>query len=138
MTDCVFCRILAGELPAAFVYQDADVVGFLDLFPVHDGHTLIVPRRHATDLLSCPSDLAGRLFAASARVAAAVVRATGADGFNIWTANGDAAGQTVFHLHLHIMPRFAGDRFGLRYPIDRREAGREALESMAAAIRSKV
>jgi histidine triad (HIT) family protein len=137
VTDCVFCRIVAGDLPAAFVYRDPDVVGFLDLFPVHAGHTLIVPRHHASDLLDCPPDLAGRLFAAGARVAAAVVKATGADGFNLWTANGEAAGQTVFHLHLHIMPRFVGDRFGLRFPLDRRQAPRDELEAMAAAIRSK-
>lgn len=135
--DCVFCRILARETPASFVYEDDDVVGFLDLYPVHAGHTLIVPRRHATDLLECPDDLAGRLFAASARVAAAVVKATGAAGFNVWTANGSAAGQTVFHLHLHIMPRFADDQFALRFPIPRHEASRGELEAMAARIRSQ-
>jgi histidine triad (HIT) family protein len=138
MSGCVFCRILSGDLPAALVYQDQDVVGFLDLFPVHAGHTLIVPRRHYTDLLECPADLAGRLFAASAILAPAVVKATGADGFNVWTATGEAAGQTVFHLHLHIMPRFAGDRFGLRYPVNRVEATQDALAVMAAAIRQAV
>lgn len=135
--DCVFCRILAGEVPASFVYQDEEVVGFLDLFPVHAGHTLVVPRCHADDLLACPEDLAGRLFAVGARLAPAVVAATGAEGFNIWTANGRAAGQTVFHLHLHIMPRFAADRFALRFPVERREASRDALEQMAALIRAK-
>jgi len=137
VTDCVFCRIVAGDLPATFVFQDHDVVGFLDLFPVVPGHTLIVPRRHATDLLDCPGDLAGRLFAASARVAAAVLAATGADGFNVWSANGPAAGQTVFHLHLHVLPRFAADQFGLRFPIERREASRGELEAMASRIRLK-
>ena len=138
MTDCVFCRIVAGDLPATFVYQDDAVVGFLDLFPVVPGHTLVVPRRHATDLLDCPADLAGRLFAASGRVAAAVLAATGADGFNVWSANGPAAGQTVFHLHLHVLPRFAADQFGLRFPIERREASRGELDAVAARIRRKV
>jgi len=137
VTDCVFCRIVAGDLPATLVYQDDAVVGFLDLFPVVPGHTLMVPRRHATDLLDCPNDLAGRLFAASARVAAAVLAATGADGFNVWSANGPAAGQTVFHLHLHVLPRFAADQFGLRFPIERREASRGELEAMASRIRLK-
>lgn len=135
--ECVFCRIVAGDLPAAIVYQDDDVVAFLDLFPVIPGHTLIVPRRHTTDLLDCPAELAGRLFAASARVAAAVLAATGADGFNVWSANGHAAGQTVFHLHLHVLPRFAADRFGLRFPVDRHEATRSELEAVAARIRAK-
>jgi histidine triad (HIT) family protein len=133
----VFCRIVAGQLPATFVYQDDDVVGFLDLFPVVSGHTLIVPRRHTTNLLDCPGELAGRLFAVSARVAAAVLKATGADGFNVWSANGRAAGQTVFHLHLHVLPRFAADQFGLRFPIERREASRVELEAVAARIRLK-
>jgi histidine triad (HIT) family protein len=137
VTDCVFCRIVAGDLPATFVYRDDDVVGFLDLFPVVPGHTLIVPRRHATDLLDCPGELAGRLLAASARVAAAVLAATGADGFNVWSANGHAAGQTVFHLHLHVLPRFAADQFGLRFPIERGEATRAELEAMAVRIRSR-
>lgn len=135
--DCVFCRIVAGVEPASFVYQDDDVVAFLDLFPVIPGHTLVVPRRHADDLLTCPPDLAGRLFAASARVAAAVVAATGAEGFNVWNANGHAAGQTVFHLHLHVMPRFAADEFRLRHPVGRRQAPRSELEAVAARIRSK-
>jgi histidine triad (HIT) family protein len=138
MNACVFCRIVARDLPAALVYQDDAVVAFLDLFPVIPGHTLVVPRRHVTDLLGCPDDLAGRLFAACARVAPAVLAATGAEGFNVWTATGAVAGQTVFHLHLHILPRFAADRFGPRFPIERREASRDDLEAVAARIRAQV
>jgi histidine triad (HIT) family protein len=137
--DCVFCRIVGGELPGTFVYEDEDIVAFLDLYPVHAGHTLVVPRRHATDLLACPRDLAGRLFEVSARLAPAVMAAAAADGFNVWTANGRAAGQTVLHLHLHILPRYRSDTFGLRFPRDYpREAHRQDLEAIGAKIRARV
>ena len=137
--DCVFCRILRGDAPAAFVYQDEQIAAFLDLYPVQAGHTLVVPKAHVADLVACSADLAGRLFAASGRLAPAIVAAAGADGFNIWTACGRAAGQSVFHLHLHILPRFRTDQFGLRFPKDYpREADRAALDAMAARIRGRV
>ena len=136
MSDCIFCGILAGTLPGSLVYEDDDVVAFLDLFPVHPGHTLVVPRRHVRDLTTCPPDLAGRLFAVSAQLSPAIVAAGAADGFNVWTANGRAAGQEVAHLHLHILPRFTRDAFGLRFPKGYpTEAPRAALDAMAAKIR---
>jgi histidine triad (HIT) family protein len=136
--DCVFCRILQREAPAAFVYEDDEIAAFLDLYPVHAGHTLVVPKRHVTDLLACPGELAARLFAVSSQLARAVVVAAGADGFNVWTANGRAAGQTVFHLHLHVLPRFRTDAFGLRFPKDYpRQADPAALAEMAERIRKR-
>jgi histidine triad (HIT) family protein len=135
--DCVFCRVIAGDLPASVVYEDDRAVAFLDIFPVHEGHTLVVPRDHAADLRDCPADLAAHLFAVGARLAPSIVAATGADGFNIWTAAGPAAGQTVFHLHLHVLPRFAGDGFGPRLPkLPPRESPRTALDRVAARIRA--
>ena len=134
---CVFCRVLAGELPASIVHEDDRCVAFLDLFPVHEGHTLVVPRQHVPDLRHCPGDLAGHLFVVARDLAPAVVAATGADGFNIWTAAGHAAGQTVFHLHLHVLPRFKGDGFGPRLPkAHPRESPRPDLDLMASRIRS--
>ncbi len=133
-TACVFCQIAGGAAPASLVYEDADIVAFLDLHPVHAGHTLVAPRAHAVDVRDCAPGLAARLFEVSARLAPAVVAAMNADGFNIWTAAGRAAGQTVFHVHLHILPRFAGDDFRvpMGYP---REAARDELEAVAARIR---
>lgn len=134
---CVFCRIVDGAAPATLVHEDEHAVALLDLYPVHPGHTLILPRRHLTDLRECPADLAAHLFALSARIAPVVTEATGAAGFNVWTAAGAAAGQTVFHLHLHVLPRFAGDGFGPRLPLGRPgEASREDLEMVAARIRA--
>lgn len=137
MSECVFCAILTGRAPGSFVYQDDQVAAFLDLFPVHPGHTLVVPRLHVPDLTTCPPELAARVFQVSARLAPAIVRATGAAGFNVWTANGKVAGQEVFHLHLHLLPRHPNDSFGLRFPRDYpREAGRGALDGMAEKVRA--
>jgi len=136
MSRCVFCEILAGRMPASIVYEDRLSIGFMDIFPVHPGHTLVIPRRHVVDLLDCPAAISAHLFEVSARLAPSIVSATDADGFNVWTANGEVAGQEIFHLHLHILPRYKHDTFGLRfpkgYPV---EASREELEKMAAKIR---
>jgi len=137
VSDCVFCRILARGIPGTFLYEDDRVAAFLDLFPVHTGHALVVPRAHHVDLGDCPPDLSAYLFEVGARLAPAIVAATGADGFNVWTANGAAAGQEVLHLHLHILPRHRNDSFGLRFPKGYpKEAGRGELEQVAQKIRA--
>jgi histidine triad (HIT) family protein len=137
--DCIFCQILARKIPGSFVFEDDVVAVFLDLYPVNPGHALVVPKGHTDDLLSCLPEVAGRLFEVAARFAPVLVRATGAEGFNVWTANGQAAGQEVFHLHLHVLPRFGNDTFGLRFPKGYpRAAPREELDAMAAEIRSRV
>lgn len=134
----MFCRILAGEIPGSFVFEDDVAAVFLDRYPVNPGHALVVPKDHSDDLLSCSPMVAGRLFQIAARFAPAIVQATGADGFNVWTANGQAAGQEIFHLHLHVLPRFGDDTFGLRFPKGYPQAAtREELDAMAAEIRSR-
>ena len=137
--ECIFCAVLAGRAPASLVYEDDEVAAFLDLFPVHAGHTLVVPKLHVPDLASCPPALAGRLMIVSTALAPAIISATGASGFNVWTANGRVAGQDVFHLHLHLLPRHEGDSFGLRFPRGYpREASRDELDAMAAKIRGAI
>ncbi len=139
MSACVFCDVITGQVPGSFVYEDERTVAFLDLYPVHRGHTLVIPRMHVENLLECPPDVAAHLFGVSQRIARAVVAASGAAGFNVWTANGEAAGQEVLHLHLHLLPRFTDDAFGLRFPKSYpQKAGRPELEAMAAAIRRLV
>jgi histidine triad (HIT) family protein len=136
MTECVFCAILRGRLPASVIYEDDRAVGFLDIHPIHAGHTLVIPRDHFADAASCPSELAAHLFEISVRLGPAIVRATDAHGFNVWTAIGRAAGQDVFHLHLHILPRYREDTFGLRFPKGYpEEAQRADLDVMAAKVR---
>lgn len=106
--SCIFCKIVAGELPSAKIYEDDTVLSFLDLFPASRGHTLIIPKRHSTDVLDMRPDDAGALFAAGRNIAETLVKAVQADGFNFHMCTGVTAGQTVFHTHLHIIPRYEG------------------------------
>ncbi len=136
MAECIFCSIIDGSAPAAIVYEDDRVVAFLDLFPVHAGHTLVVPRQHVEDLVASTSAVAGHLMQVAKRLAPRIVRAVGAAGFNVWTANGKVAGQGVFHCHLHILPRFEDDSFGLRFPKSYpQEAERGELDRLGDRIR---
>ena len=115
--DCIFCAIVAGRAPARIVHSDALTVAFLDIFPLTPGHALVVPRRHSRDLLdAAPEDVAA-VTAAAREVAAASVSPSGlgADGFNLIQANGSVAFQTVFHLHIHVLPRYRGDGFRLPF-----------------------
>ena len=137
MTGCLFCDIVAGRSPASLVYEDETVVAFLDLFPVHQGHILVIPREHCTDLTACDPVIAGHLMQVSQALGPRLVRTLSADGYNVWTANGAAAGQQVFHLHLHLLPRFETDTFGLRFPKDYpKQADRVALDELAGRIRA--
>ncbi|MFW0787360.1 HIT family protein [Gordonia sp. CPCC 206044] len=111
MTTCVFCDIVSGTAPARTIYRDDDVLGFLDIRPVTRGHTLLVPRTHASGLADLSPELGGRLFAAGQRVAGAMrSSALAADGVNLVVNDGRAAFQTVFHTHLHVVPRHDGDK----------------------------
>ncbi len=107
--DCIFCKIIKGEIPCQKVYENDKVFAFLDIMPVHKGHTLIIPKEHHETLLDMPDDTLAELTKTAKKVAKAVVKATGADGFNIGQNNGEAAGQAVFHFHLHVIPRFNND-----------------------------
>lgn len=137
MVDCIFCRILAGELPGSFVHRDDDVAAFMDIQPVNPGHLLVVPVRHATYLADLDAATAGRLMQVAHGLTAAV-RASGlrCEGVNLFLADGEAAMQEVLHVHLHVFPRFAGDGFGLRFgPHYRDRPAREALDQAADQIR---
>lgn len=132
--SCIFCRIASGEIPCAKVYEDENVLAFLDLAPVHPGHTLVIPKVHHKDMLEVPAELGSAVFAAVSKVASAVMAATGAAGFNIMQNNGLAAGQTVFHIHWHIIPRFEGD--GLAMWPQGSYADSAAMQAMAAKVAS--
>lgn len=109
MPDCLFCKIVAGEIPSQRVDSDEHTVAFMDINPATRGHLLVVPRNHAADLLDVtPEDLAHVVLAAQ-RLAARVVDRLGADGVNLINSCGAAAWQTVFHLHIHVIPRYADD-----------------------------
>ena len=131
---CIFCLIAKGEIPCAKVYEDDSVLAFLDLSPVHPGHTLVIPKAHYRDMLEAPVSLAPAVFSALRKVGAAVMKATGATGFNIMQNNGLSAGQTMFHIHWHIIPRVEGDGLGAweqgKYP------DAETMQNVAARVAS--
>ncbi len=107
--ECVFCRIVAGELPAAVVYEDEHVIGFMDIGQVNPGHVLVATKRHAENVFALDDAQAGAIFRAAARMARAIRDAFAPHGLSIYQANGAVAGQTVFHVHLHVL---GGRRFG--------------------------
>lgn len=107
--DCIFCKIAKGDIPCQKVYEDDKILAFLDIMPVHKGHTLIIPKEHHENILDMPEDTLAELAKTAKKVSKAVKEATKADGFNVTQNNGAAAGQAVFHFHLHIIPRFKGD-----------------------------
>lgn len=134
---CVFCNIIAGESPASIVFEDDLCVAFLDTMPINPGHVLVTPRVHAASLADLPDDTAARMLQIAMRVAG-VLRWSGVhcDGTNLQLADGEVAGQTVDHIHLHVIPRFDGDGFGLKFaPSYPTVSPREDLDRIAASVR---
>ncbi len=107
--QCLFCKIVAGELPATVVAEDERTLAFMDISPATRGHALVVPRAHAQDLLSVDAEDLAAVILAAARLAGRVTERLGADGVNLLNACGADAWQTVFHFHMHVIPRYAGD-----------------------------
>ena len=136
MSDCIFCAILAGEAEASVVAETERALAFLDIEPITPGHTVLVPRTHAARLADLHVDDGAELFRLAQRTAAALY-ASGlrAEGVNLFLADGEAAGQDVFHAHLHVLPRFGGDGFGLRFPPDHRVRERAELDDVAEKLR---
>lgn len=131
--SCVFCEIVAGAGEASVVHADDQLVAFLDISPVTPGHTLVVPRRHASDLAELDPEVGGALFRTGQRLALALRRSgLRCEGVNLFLADGAAAGQDVFHVHLHVLPRFAGDGFRIR--ADGQSPKRSTLDRTATAI----
>ena len=138
VTSCAFCRILAGELPASVVHQDDIVSAFMDIRPVNPGHLLVVPNRHAASIAELDADTGAHMFRVGQRLAAALRRSgVRCEGVNLFLADGEAAGQEVFHMHLHVLPRYKGDGFGFkRSPASLVRPGRAELQRIAEGIRS--
>jgi histidine triad (HIT) family protein len=107
--DCTFCKIVAGEMPATIVDQDDRTIAFMDIQPASRGHALVIPRAHATDVHTIADEDLAAVAVAARRLAAKVRDNLGADGVNLLNSNGAAAWQTVFHFHMHVIPRYAGD-----------------------------
>jgi len=135
--DCIFCEIVAGRASASLVYEDDLCAVFMDIQPVNPGHVLVIPKRHVVELAETTAEEWSRVTAVGQRTAAAL-RASDVrcEGVNLFLADGAAAGQEVFHAHLHVIPRYRGDGFGFRFPESYQELpGRTELDAVAADLK---
>jgi histidine triad (HIT) family protein len=131
--DCIFCQIVAGKVPARIVDENERTIAFMDISPATRGHTLVIPRRHARDLLEIDEpDLQATIVTAQ-RLARRAHDRLGADGVNLLNSRGQAAWQTVFHFHIHVIPRYAGDP--LRLPWTPEEGNPDEIAAAADALR---
>jgi histidine triad (HIT) family protein len=136
MDGCIFCKIVKGEIPCAKVYEDKDVLAFLDISPVHKGHALVIPKKHYSDIFDIPEDELKKVISAVKKVSKAVMQAVNADGISINQSNKSAAGQVVMHYHVHIIPRFSND--GLRLWPKGADYSEKEMQQVAEKIKSKM
>ena len=131
--NCIFCKIVAGEIPSFKLYEDDQVLSFMDVNPFNEGHCLVITKGHYENLFAVPDADLGAAIAVAKRVAAAVEKAIAPDGINLVQANGPGAGQTVFHFHFHIFPRRLDDNAQLNW--GHNPGDMAAIEATAARIR---
>ena len=134
--DCLFCRMVAGQIPVAKIFEDDVILAFLDIGPISDGHTLVVPKQHFEKLHECPAELLSAVATRLGKVARAMAVAMNYEGYNVLCNNGPAAGQVVEHLHFHIIGRNSGDGLFNRWPSHRYQTGK--IEDIADRIRKKL
>ena len=134
--DCIFCRIARGEIPCFKLHEDSDTLAFMDINPVQPGHALVVPKFHSKDLIATPPQWVARSFAAARRIAEAIEKTLAPAGINILQANGPGAAQSVFHLHVHVIPR-AMD-YGLTMNWQLKPGDMDAIGKLAERIRTNV
>ena len=133
MGDCIFCKIANGEIPSATVYETPECRVILDLAPANQGHALILTKEHYDNIYQLDEETAGKVFSLATHVAKAVQEETGCEGLNIVQNNGEVAGQTVHHFHMHVIPRYAGGEDMVSW--DPKPAKREELEKQGAKLR---
>ena len=136
--DCVFCKLLSGELEVTVIHEDDHCVALMDVQPINPGHALVIPRIHAPYLADLDEEDGAQIFRVAQRVAAALRKCgVKCDGINFFLADGVAAGQEVFHVHLHVFPRYFGDDFRLKLPADYNDRPpRKELNEIAQRIKS--
>ena len=133
---CIFCRIVAKEIPATLVYEDERAIAFMDIGQVNPGHVLVAAKSHAENIYALEGQDAAAVFTAAARVSRAIRDAFSPPGLSVYQANGKPAGQTVFHFHMHLVPRHDDDGMALAWPV--KNPPREKLEENARKIREKL
>ncbi|RLQ97292.1 HIT family protein [Falsibacillus albus] len=135
MSDCLFCKILNGDIPASKVFENEHVLAFLDISQVTKGHTLVIPKIHKENLYELTPEIAGNLFKAVPEIANAIKKEFNPIGLNLLNNNGEHAGQSVFHFHMHIIPRYGkGDGFGAVWKNNSSAYNQEDLHAIAEAI----
>lgn len=135
-SDCIFCKIVAGQIPSHTLYEDDRVYSFLDIGPLARGHCLVIPKDHYTTIDQMPDELAAACASVVPRLSRAIMAVTGASGWNVLQNNGAVAGQVVDHLHFHIIPRCEGDGLGFRWPAGKLDSDEAA--SLALAVTSRL
>ena len=131
--SCIFCRIVQKQVPSSLVFEDEKVMAFLDIKPLTEGHTLVIPKAHYESIFDIPRDLVAYLHGITKQVAIAIKKATNADGISIIQQNGKAASQEIFHLHIHVIPRYEGQKLPRFSDVE--EADREKLSQTAEKIK---
>ncbi len=132
--NCVFCKIIKGEIPSTAVYEDDDFRAILDVNPAARGHVIILPKKHAANIFELEQEDAAKIFPVAAKIASALKETYHCDGVNILQNNGEAAGQTVFHLHVHVIPRYYGDSVNIKW----KPGETPDLEAVAEEIRKNM
>ncbi len=136
--NCVFCKIIRGELPCVKLYEDDKVIVFLDIAPISKGHALVVPKEHHVSITSLTEPYREAMMRVAPEIGAALMRATDSDGFNFLLSNGQCAGQVVPHVHLHVIPRKPDDAFSMMPPVKATYADDAEKETLAAKVRKRM
>ena len=134
--NCIFCKIIAGEIPSATVYEDDDFKAILDIAPAAKGHVVILAKKHCANLFELDDVSASKALIVARKVAAVLKEELGCDGINLLQNNGEAAGQTVFHYHMHLIPRYKEDHLMMSWTPGKYEEGE--MGALAAAIKGKL
>ena len=140
MMDCIFCQIVEGTAPSSKVYEDDICLAFMDIQPVNPGHVLVIPKVHSNDLSDLPAPTGAYLFQIAQRIVLSLTKTNVKnEGIDLFLAHGEVAGQEVFHVHLHVIPRYAGDGFGFTFgPNYANLPGRAELDGVATQIKKQL
>lgn len=136
-TDCIFCKIIHGDIPSATIYEDEDFKVILDIFPAAKGHAILIPKKHSANLLELEDDILEKALKVAKKVAAGIMEELHCDGINLLQNNGEAAGQTIFHFHMHLIPRYANDSVQMTWSHLKYEDGEAGNLAKAIAARVK-
>ncbi|MGK7379536.1 HIT family protein [Planococcus sp. 1R117A] len=139
MTNCIFCKIIAGDIPSVKVYEDEHVYAFMDIMPLSKGHTLLIPKTHRAYIYDLAPEEAAHLFSVAPKIASALKETFGLEGMNLLNNNGAKAGQSVHHFHLHFIPRYdQTDGFGAKWITKEKEYTSERIQELAEQVKEKL